>query len=127
MRRNKSQEKRIAQERIETLFGLAEKEALGGNLTRANRYVEHARTIGMRYNITPSSEYRRKYCRGCHSFFLPSVTARVRVGEGMAVYTCLRCGRVSRYPFIRERQERRRKEGVQTKDTRKEIPQEEEV
>ncbi len=127
MRRNKSQEKRIAQERIETLFGLAEKEALGGNIARADKYVEHARIIGMRYNITPSSQHRRRYCRGCHTFLLPSVTARVRAGDGKMVYTCLKCGRISRYPHIRERRERRRKDGIQVRNPKKEILQEEEV
>jgi len=127
LRRNKSQEKRIAQERIEILFGLAEKEALGGNIARANKYIEHARTIGMRYNITPSARHRRKYCRGCHTFLLPSITARVRTGGGRMICTCLKCGRVSRYPYLRERQERRRREVIHVKNPRKEIMQEEEV
>jgi len=127
VRRNKSQEKRVAQERINVLFGLAEKEALGGNWARADRYVGLARTIGMRYNVPPSSEHRRKFCRGCHTFMLPSVTARVRVGGGKVAYTCIKCGRVSRFPYIRERRERRTRKAVEGKDTRREVPQEEEV
>jgi ribonuclease P protein subunit RPR2 len=108
VRRKKSQEKRIAQERIETLFDMAGKEALKKNWTRANRYVDLARTIGMRYNVTPGPELRRKFCRGCGTFLLPPATARIRVGSGKVVCTCLKCGRVTRFPYVRERRERRR-------------------
>lgn len=108
VRRKKSQEKRIAQERIETLFGMAEKEAMKKNWTRANRYVDLARKIGMRYNVTPGPDLRRNFCRGCGTFLLPSATARIRVGGGKVVSTCLKCGRVTRYPYVRERRERRR-------------------
>jgi ribonuclease P protein subunit RPR2 len=106
--RKKSQEKRIALERIEALFEMAENEAMKKNWTRANRYVDLARTIGMRYNVTPGPALRRKFCRGCGTFLLPPATARIRVGDGKVVCTCLKCGRVTRYPYVRERRDRRR-------------------
>jgi len=107
VRRKKSQEKRIAQERIEALFEMAEKEALKRNWARAGRYVELARTIGMRYNVPPGPALRRRFCRGCGVFLLPSVTARIRVGDGRATYTCLKCNRVSRFPYLKEKKSRR--------------------
>jgi len=106
--RKKSQEKRVALERIETLFEMAENEAMKSNWTRANRYVDLARTIGMRYNVTPGPDLRRKFCRGCGTFLLPSTTARIRVGGGRVVCTCLKCGRITRYPYVRARRDRRR-------------------
>ena len=105
--RKKSQERRIALERIETLFDMAEREAVKRNWARSDRYVSLARKIGMRYNVTPGPELRRKFCRGCGTFLLPPTTARFRIGGGKVVCTCLKCGRVTRYPYIRERRERR--------------------
>ncbi len=49
-RRHKGSERRIAHERIEILFRLAEREGLKGNFVRANRYASLAAKIGMRYN-----------------------------------------------------------------------------
>lgn len=108
MRRNKHLEKRVAQDRIDTLFTLAEREALRGNWTRADRYVELARNIGMRYNVPMGPLNRLRLCRGCHAFLMPSVTAKIRVGRDRVTGTCLRCGRVTRFPYLRERRERRR-------------------
>ena len=107
-RRKKGQERRIAAERIETLFRLAEQEGHKGNLPRADRYVELARKIGMRYNVRLPSEFKRRVCRECHAYLLPPKTARVRIGESRLVTTCLRCGAVMRFPYRREQQARRR-------------------
>jgi len=107
-RRKKGQERRIAGERIETLFGLAEQEGSRGNLARADRYVELARRIGMRYNVRLPSKFKRRVCRVCHSYLLPPKTARVRIGKSRLVTTCLKCGAVMRFPYRREQQARRR-------------------
>ncbi len=108
MRRKKGQERRIAGERIETLFQLAEAEALKGNLPRADRYVGLARRIGMRYNVRLTSALKRRVCRACGAFLLPPKTARVRVGDSRVVTTCLKCGAVMRFPYVREQKARRR-------------------
>jgi len=108
VRRNKHLEKRVAQDRIDTLFTLAEREAHSGNWARADRYVELARNIGMRYNVPTGSLNRLRLCRGCHAFLMPSVTAKIRVGRDRVVCTCLKCGRVTRFPYSREKGERRR-------------------
>ncbi len=107
-RRKKGQERQIARERIDALFGLAKKESLKGNAARANRYVELGRKIGMRYNVRLPSEYKRRVCKACHAYLLPSKTARVRVGDSRIVTTCLACGTVMRFPYVREQKEHRR-------------------
>lgn len=106
-RRNKRQEREIAEERIGRLFLLAEKEALGGNATRANRYVDLARRIGMRYNVRLASEFRRRVCKACHAYLLPPKTARVRTGKSRITTTCLACGQVMRFPYRREQRAQR--------------------
>ncbi len=92
-------ERRIALERMQVLFRLAEKEALRGHASRARRYVDLARRIGMRYNVRVPPEYRRRFCHKCLAYLVPSVNARVRVGRGHVVITCLSCGTIQRLPF----------------------------
>ncbi|MFQ5919721.1 MAG: ribonuclease P protein component 4 [Thermoplasmata archaeon] len=107
-RRRKGLERRIARERMDILFEMAEEEAHRGNLPRANRYVRLARRLGMRYNVPFSSSYRRRYCRGCGTFLAPGTAATVRLRRSRVVVTCKACGRVARYPYLREVRARRR-------------------
>jgi len=108
-RRRKGSERKIARERIEVLFGLAEREGLRGNLVRANRYASLAAKIGMRYNVHLPREFRRRYCRKCHAFLVPGKTCRVRVARGKVTTTCTVCGDIRRIPYLRERKARRAK------------------
>ncbi|TLZ89941.1 MAG: ribonuclease P [Methanobacteriota archaeon] len=106
-RRHRGMERRIAGERMATLFRLAETEALHRRTERARRYVELARRIGMRYNVRVPAPFKRSFCKKCFAFLLPSVSARIRVGEGRVVVTCGACGAVQRYPYRREQRARR--------------------
>ncbi len=92
----------IASKRIDILFDLAEGEAKARNQHRANRYVELARKIGMRYNVRVPKRFRRRYCKHCNSYLLPSVTSRVRVRRKRLVIFCENCGGYLRVPFGRE-------------------------
>ncbi len=104
-------ERRIALERMEVLFGLAEKEALQGHAARARRYVDLARKLGMRYNVRVPPAFKRRFCKRCLAYLVPSVNARVRVGRGRVVITCTSCGAVQRFPFRAERQIARARRG----------------
>ncbi len=95
----------IAKERIEILFDMAEKQALKGRQDRANRYVQLARKIGMRYNVRIPREYRMRYCRKCDSFLLPGENAKYRLNNGKISVTCLNCGHIYRHPHLREKKE----------------------
>jgi len=102
-RRQRGVERRIASERIGILFRLAEKRALAKDFTRANRYTGLALRIGTRYNVRIPREFRRRFCRNCHTYLLPSVNCRVRVRQGRVTVTCGACGAVRRMPYLRER------------------------
>ena len=93
----------IAGRRIDILFDLAEEEALAHNLQRATRYVDLARKIGMRYNVRVPKQYRRKYCKHCHSFLLPSVNARVRIQGNKLIVFCENCGGFMRMPLVKKK------------------------
>lgn len=89
----------IAGERIGLLFEEADKAALRGRIDLADRYVELARAVGMRYNVPVPAAMRRRACRGCHGYLLPGATSRTRLNRGRATITCLRCGHVTRVPL----------------------------
>ena len=100
-------ERRIALERMTTLFHLAEAEALRRHTGRARRYVELARRLGMRYNVRVPAPFKRSFCKKCLAFLLPAVSARIRIGDGRIVVTCTGCGAVQRYPYRAEQRARR--------------------
>lgn len=112
-RKSKEEQKEIAMERIEILFNLADDFALSGNVKKADVYVELARKIAMRYNLRIPREYKRKFCKYCYKYLLPSVTSTVRINpkEHRVEVKCLKCGRSMFYPFIKELKEKRKNEG----------------
>src|SRR5256714_13985996 len=89
------------------LFHRATTEPLRRRTERARRYVELARRIGMRNNVRVPAPFKRSFCKKCFAFLLPSVSARIRVGEGRVVVTCGACGAVQRSPYRREQRARR--------------------
>lgn len=102
-RREKPQwQKDIARERIEILFNLADKEFPG---KYANRYVELARKIGMRYNIRIPSQLKRKFCKKCHSFlkFGSNSIHRTNRNDQAVIIVCKECNHKMRYPYRKEK------------------------
>jgi ribonuclease P protein subunit RPR2 len=89
----------VARERIDLLMAEADRAALTGRVELADRYVELARRVGMRYNVRVPTAHKRKFCRGCYGYLLPSVTSRTRFQRGKVVTTCLRCGHIVRVPL----------------------------
>ncbi|MBI2077923.1 MAG: ribonuclease P [Euryarchaeota archaeon] len=81
------------------LVSLAQTEQRGGDDASVKRYVQLARRIGMRYQVSLPPEIRRRICRSCDGVLVPGSTARHRVTDGRVNVTCLRCGAIKRYPF----------------------------
>jgi ribonuclease P protein subunit RPR2 len=93
--------KRIAVQRIQTLFRLA-KGTLNENSSLAQHYVDTARKIAMAAKVRLPRKYKRQVCRHCKSFILPGVNCRVRIKqqrEPHVVITCLNCGKQTRLPM----------------------------
>ncbi|MEM1589081.1 MAG: ribonuclease P [Candidatus Bathyarchaeia archaeon] len=96
--------KRIAKQRIQTLFRLAI-EIHREDPQLAQRYVDIARRVAMAARVRLPTEYRRLVCRHCKSFILPGVSSRVRIKqrrEPHVVITCLKCGGYMRIPLRRK-------------------------
>lgn len=94
---------KIAKERIDILFNLAEKE-LKKNPERSRRYVELARKMGMRCNIRLTKEQKRKFCKKCNQLLTTKKTAKIKVGpqEKFMEIKCLSCGSVYRKPYAKK-------------------------
>jgi len=103
--RRRRTNRKIALERIHILFRQA-LETCHENPSRAQRYVDLARSLGMRYKVRLPRIYRRMICRGCKRLIVPGISARVRIQqrrEPHIVVTCLHCGRHNRMPIKRRR------------------------
>jgi len=86
----------IASERIAILFTEAERASRQGSDALSERYVSLARSIGMRYNVRLPARLKRRVCQKCGAFLVPGRNLRVRLREGKTIWTCLKCGSVSR-------------------------------
>ena len=99
---------RIAGERIGILFSEARK-IYSYDPKLSDRYVFLARKIAMKVRMRLPAGLKRKFCKHCHSFFMPGMNVRVRTHEGKVVYYCLNCKKFTRFPYIREQKAKRRK------------------
>jgi len=86
-------------QRIERLFELAEAAAKEDQDLRSDRYVQLARTIGMRYRVRIPRKLKIQLCKGCYALLIPGKNTRVRLREEYITTTCLRCGMEMRRPY----------------------------
>ncbi|AXV37920.1 MAG: ribonuclease P [Methanobacterium sp. BRmetb2] len=98
---------KIARERINILFRLADKE-FQKHPERSNRYVKLARNIATKYNIKMPQIWRRRFCKNCYLFLKPGYNCRIRLSKSCVVISCLECGNVMRIPYIKEKKNKRR-------------------
>ncbi|NWG10565.1 ribonuclease P [Candidatus Bathyarchaeota archaeon] len=101
--------KRIAAQRIQTLFRLA-KEIFHENPSLAQHYVDTARKIAMAAKIRLPTEHRHQICSHCKSFILPGANSRIRIKqqrEPHVVITCLKCGKQTRI-VLRKKEEKQK-------------------
>ncbi len=95
----KRHHKKIARRRMDHLFEQAKKAAVSGEMDRADRYVEIARRMGMRYNVPLRSYQKRRVCKRCYSYLHPGVSCRVRLKDGMVITLCKTCKTINRFVY----------------------------
>ena len=91
---------KIAKERIQILFSLAEKE-FKLHPERSKRYIELARKIGLRYNVRLSKEQKRRFCKNCNTLLKPGVSSKVRLDKSTKTVNvqCLNCNQIYHHPY----------------------------
>jgi len=97
--RQKEDANELAKERVERLFYLAEEVAAGGDLKHADRYVEMAWAIKLKFRVRLSSYQKRLFCRKCLKFLASPKRGRYRTIKGVLEIKCLDCGESRRYPM----------------------------
>ena len=95
----------IALQRIERLFELAAR-AFKKDRQLSDRYVAIARRISMKHKVKIPVKLKRRFCKNCFAYLMPSVNCRVRTQRGKVVYYCLNCRNFMRFPYTREKKAR---------------------
>lgn len=90
--------KQIAKERINELFNRA-KEIFDENPSLSNRYVEIARKIAMKAQVSIPSNLKKSYCKKCFSYLVPGRNLRIRTRNKKLIYYCTNCKNIMRYPY----------------------------
>lgn len=104
----KKEEKQKAREQLPKLFDNA-KSIFKEDKKKANDYVRKARNLAMKYRIRLPKELKMRFCKHCYSYTVPGVNCRVRNDKGRVVYFCEECKHYTRYPYIKEQKEKRKK------------------
>ncbi len=89
--------KKIAEERMHTLFSQAELR-FKEDSSLSDRYVKLARILSMKYKVPLPRELKRRYCRKCLRYLSPS-QKKVRTKAGKVVISCPYCKHQSRIPL----------------------------
>ncbi|MBS3171307.1 ribonuclease P [Candidatus Woesearchaeota archaeon] len=90
--------KQIAKERINELFKKA-KEIFHENPNLSDRYVEIARKIAMKAQVSIPSNLKKKFCKKCNIYLVPGKNLRIRTRNKKLIYYCLKCKNIMRYPY----------------------------
>ncbi len=96
MKKEKQKQKQEAIEEIARLFELASKPLYR---KYADRYVQIARKIAMRFNIKLPQELRRKFCHNCYAFLKPGKNCQIRLSKKKMSILCLKCGKRTRIGY----------------------------
>ena len=64
---------------------------------RANRYVELARKISMKFKIKIKPSLKRRFCKHCYNYLMPGENCRIRTKEGKVIYYCRDCKKYMRF------------------------------
>ncbi len=87
----------IAKSRIKKLFSEADK-VFPKSKKLANRYVEIARKIAMKVNLSLPKYQKRKFCKHCYHYLRPGVNSRIRIHKSRVIIYCLDCKKFTRIP-----------------------------
>ena len=88
--KRKLEQKKIAKERINELFRLAEA-SFAKHPERSHRYAQLIRKLQLKYKIKLPLKVKRRICKKCNKFLKPGFNCKVRSKEGKLIIHCLEC------------------------------------
>ena len=65
----------------------------------ADRYVQLARKISMKFKVRIPSNLKKQFCKHCVSYLVPHVNCRIRLHKKRVIYYCLKCKKFMRFPY----------------------------
>ena len=98
--------KKATLEKVRRLFVDAE-QAFEKDRELAGRHVRKAVRASKKARLPLPSVLKKRFCRHCGAFWMPSKTVRVRLRNRKVVYSCLVCKRHLRHPYVREKKAKR--------------------
>ncbi|MFA5382959.1 MAG: ribonuclease P [Candidatus Micrarchaeia archaeon] len=86
------EKQKIAQERIEILFKLAQEE-FDKHPERSKRYLELVDKIRTKVNLRLTKEQKNKYCKKCHTLWVKGKTLEIKKSakDQPDIYICKIC------------------------------------
>jgi RNase P subunit RPR2 len=100
-RRDKGEERALAERRIRTLLARARAEHLAApGSALPDRYAALSLRVAQKYQTGLPADAKAQVCRACGAYRTPA-TSRTRLSGGRIATTCLRCGAVARRPLAR--------------------------
>jgi RNase P subunit RPR2 len=98
-RRDKGEERALAERRIRTLLSRARAEHLADRASvLPDRYAALSLRVAQKYQTGLPADAKAQVCRACGVYRTPS-TSRTRLSGGRIATTCLKCGAVARRPL----------------------------
>ncbi|MBI3034666.1 ribonuclease P [Candidatus Woesearchaeota archaeon] len=101
----KEKRRKQALDSIRGIFLKAD-EAFRASPKIADRLVRRARKLAMKHKIRLPRVYKRRFCKNCYCFLVPSVNCRVRLSGQKVIYFCFGCRKYMRFPYVREKRQR---------------------
>lgn len=92
MEKRTNTKQKIALERIWRLFELAEKASGEGKPERSKRYLQLAKRIGEKMNVSVPKELKKRFCKKCFS-----VKVEAKEEKPFLAVKCGECGFVKRF------------------------------
>lgn len=86
----KQEDRKTAMDRIKNLFSQAEV-MFSSDPALSDRYVSLARKLAMKHRIRIPRDLKRRFCKHCFRYLVPSKNCRVRINNGKVVYHCSGC------------------------------------
>ena len=105
---SKQKQKEVAQARITTLFQQAA-EVFSTRSALSHRYVTLARKIAMKVKTRIPQEFKRRFCKHCYKYLMPSSNCRIRTRDGKLIIYCLECKKYTRIMLKVRRKENHEK------------------
>ena len=98
-RRDKGEERQLAERRIRTLLSRARSEHLADRGSALpDRYAALSLRVAQKYQTGLPRDAKAQVCRACGAYRTPT-TSRTRLSGGRIAVTCLKCGAVARRPL----------------------------